>query len=81
MSASPTLRSNFKQMSHALNEDIGDTASSAGRGGDYAKAMRDYRRAAAMADTASAVGNVAKRAAIPVALGAGGYKLYHALEK
>lgn len=81
MSASPTLRSNFKQMSHALNEDIGDTASSAGRGEDYAKAMRDYRRAAAMADTASAVGNVAKRAAIPVALGAGGYKLYHALEK
>jgi hypothetical protein len=81
MSASPSLRSNFKQMSHALNDDIGDTATSVGRGEDYAKAMQDYRRASTMADAASAVGKVAKRMAIPAAVGAGGYSLYHALDK
>lgn len=67
MNASPSLRSQVGELSHAFNEDIGDTAASVGRGEDYAKAMRDYRRA-------SQLGNAAKTAAkwaIPAAAGGG----------
>jgi hypothetical protein len=75
MSASPALRAQVARLSHAFNEDIGDTASSVGRGEDYAKAMRDYRRA-------SVFNNAAKTAAkwaIPAA--AGGGALGYALRK
>ena len=67
MSSSPALKAQVGKLSHAFNEDIGDTAASVGRGEDYAKAMRDYRRA-------SMFNNAAKTTAkwaIPAAVGGG----------
>src|SRR5581483_1900106 len=46
MNASPALRAQIGKLSHAFNEDVGDAAAAVGRGEDYAKAMRDYARAA-----------------------------------
>jgi len=67
MSASPALRAEVGKLSHAFNEDIGDTAASVGRGEDYAKAMRDYRRASVFNDAAK----TAAKWAIPAAAGGG----------
>ena len=79
MSASPSLRAQVGQLSHAFNEDVGDTAESVGRGPEYRRGMRDYR-------IASTVGDIAekgKKYAVPAALGAAGagagYKLARAL--
>ena len=57
MSATGSLQSQAKQLSHAFNQDIGDAASAVGRGDDYASAMSQYSRAARNAKMA---GNAAK---------------------
>jgi hypothetical protein len=79
MSASPSLRAEVGKLSHAFNQDVGDTAASVGHGEDYAKAMRNYRIASTVGDVADR----AKKFAVPAALGAAGagagYKLARAL--
>jgi len=78
MSASPSLKAEVGKLSHAFNEDIGDAATAVGRGEDYSKAMRDYRRASQIGDAAKKAGNIAKWA-VPAA--AGGGMLTHVLRK
>jgi len=46
MNATDTLRAQAKRLSHAFNEDIGDTAESVGKGDQYRQAMREYAAAA-----------------------------------
>lgn len=75
MSATNSLKSQARQLSHAFNEDVGDTASSVGRGEDYQRAMKEYARASALRDTAKGV----MKWAIPATGAAGGYELYRAL--
>lgn len=81
MRATPTLQGATKKFNHAFGEDIGDTADRAGVGNQYRRGMTQYRRAARMSQAARSLGGVAKRVAIPAALGAGGYSIYKALEK
>jgi hypothetical protein len=75
MNASPSLRAQVGKLSHAFNDDVGDAATAAGRGEDYAKAMRDYRRASQFNDAAK----TAAKWAIPAA--AGGGALSYGLKK
>jgi len=70
----PVMQRQVGQLSHAFNEDVGNAASSVGRGEDYTQAMNDYRHASQLAN----LGKNLKKLAIPAAMGAGGYKLYHA---
>ena len=67
MNASPALKAQVGKLSHAFNEDIGNTAAGVGRGEDYAKAMKMYRQAARNGDIAK---SVAKKA-IPLMAGGG----------
>ncbi len=67
MNASPALRAQIGKLSHAFNEDVGDAAAAVGRGEDYAKAMRDYARAAKLSDLFDTV----KKHAIPAVAGGG----------
>jgi hypothetical protein len=69
----PVMQRQVGQLSHAFNEDVGNAASSVGRGEDYTQAMNDYRHASQLAN----VGKNLKKLAIPAAMSAGGYKLYH----
>jgi hypothetical protein len=76
MSASPALKAQIGKLSHAFNEDVGDTAGSVGRGEDYTKAMQDYARASSLRNAAVKGAKIA----IPVAVGAGvAGKLAHTL--
>jgi hypothetical protein len=71
-----SMKGGVKQLNKAFYSDIKDAADQAGRGDDYAKAMRDYR-------IASTAGNIAKnvgKVAVPAAIGGGAYKLTRALE-
>ncbi len=67
MAANPTMQRSVGQLSHAFNEDVGDAAAAAGRGEDYANAMKEYRRASQLRN---AGGKIAKWA-IPAAVGGG----------
>jgi hypothetical protein len=77
MNATRTLQAQAKKLSHAFNEDIGDTATSAGVGPQYSKAMRDFRVASRLSDTGEAL----KKAAIPTAAAAAGLGGIHRLAK
>jgi hypothetical protein len=44
-SLKPAIRRQVGEASHAFNQDVGDAAAAAGRGEDYANAMREYARA------------------------------------
>jgi hypothetical protein len=72
MNASPALKAQVGKLSHAFNEDIGDTAESVGRGDDYAKAMRNYRTASNLADAWNNAWGKMKKYAVPAALTAAG---------
>lgn len=80
LSGSKSLISQVKQLGHALNEDIGDTASSVGRGEDYTKAMRDWRRASQLSDLVDNVKKYAPVAGISALAGAGAAKGYNFLK-
>lgn len=75
MRATPSLKGQAKQFSHAFNQDVGDAAASVGRGKDYTKAMTDYRRASQLNHALKTAGKYAAGAAATGAVGAGGYKL------
>jgi hypothetical protein len=76
MRATRTLVSQARQLSHALTQDIGDTAASVGRGEHYNNAMKEYRRAAAMKN----LGQTAVKVAIPAAAAASAEELYNAFK-
>jgi hypothetical protein len=61
----------LKQLSKALYTDIQDAAENAGRGDDYAQAMKEYRQASGLKDMAKSAGKLAMK-------GAGAYGAYSA---
>ena len=61
----------LKQLSKALYTDIQDAAENAGRGDDYAQAMKEYRQASGLKDMAKSAGKLAIK-------GAGAYGAYSA---
>jgi len=63
----------LKQLSKALYSDLQDAAESAGRGEDYAQAMKEYRQASGLKDTVKTAGKLALK-------GAGMYGGYSALK-
>lgn len=71
-----SMKGGVKQLNKAFYEDIHDAANQAGRGEDYAKAMRDYRIASTVGNAAKNIGKIA----VPAAIGGGTYKLTRALE-
>ena len=73
MSMGGRVSGSLKQLSKALYSDIQDAAESAGRGDDYAQAMKEYRQASGLKDTAKAAGKLALK-------GAGMYGGYTALK-
>lgn len=79
MRASPALKAHAKELSHAFNQDIGDTAEAVGKRPQYEKAMKQYARASRNREIAGKLGKVAVKTAAPAALGYGGYKLARAL--
>lgn len=52
MNATRALQAQAKKLSHAFNEDIGDTATGAGVGPQYTQAMRQFRNASRLGDVA-----------------------------
>lgn len=72
MATNPTMTRSVGQLSHAFNADVGDAAAAAGRGEDYANAMKEYARAARWNQnlkTAAKVGIPAAGAAIGLGQG------------
>ena len=76
MAMNRRMRGGVSQLNKGLFSDIHDAAASAGRGDDYARAMRDYRMAAGINNGIKTAGKAAGTAA---GLG-GAYRLYKELQ-
>jgi len=66
----------INEFRHALGETVGDTANSADLLSKYQGAMSEYSGAKRLEQMYENAKDVVKKAALPIALGAGGYKLY-----
>jgi hypothetical protein len=67
----PVVAREVANLRVALNKAIGDTASAAGKGAEYAQAMQEYARAMKLRDALSAAWEGVKKGVAPIA-GAGG---------
>lgn len=74
------LQAQAGKVAHAMREDIGDTARAAGKGPEYEKGMKTYRRASQISSGAKHLGKTALRVAPYGAAGASGYGLYKAFK-
>ncbi len=64
----PSMKRAVAQLSHAFNQDVGQTAHAAGKGSEYAQAMKEYAKASQLRNAGIWA---AKRIGIPAAAAAG----------